>query len=282
MGKVIATDLDGTLLYPKKRLRMISSKTLKFIRRFIDDGGKVVLVSGRNSAYLKKVQQKIDRPCDMIGCNSSFIIADEKYIKRVFFNSVRLLEIIDDIERTYHPKTFFIMSEDNQFIMRDNFESILYSVAYKIWNFSEGVYREPFIVSKEKFLDKIQNGKVCKVMIFFGVGKKNVESSKQANKGIFEKYGNELESSWSGEFIELSPFDCSKSGGLKYYINYFKINHNDVYVVGDSGNDISMFKEFPDNSFCMKHSPLSVSKYAKHVIRRFSDLEKFIVCRKEK
>ena len=47
MGKVIATDLDGTLFYPKRRVRMIKSKSLKFLRRHIDNGGRLVLVSGR-------------------------------------------------------------------------------------------------------------------------------------------------------------------------------------------------------------------------------------------
>ncbi len=277
MGKVIATDLDGTLLYPKKRVRMISTKTLRFLRKFADDGGKIVLVSGRNSEYLEKVAKKIDRKCDMIGCNASFVISNDEYIKKVYFNNARLEEILDDIEKTYKPKTFFLMSEDNQFIMRDSFESRLYSAGYALWNFFEGVYREPFIVDKEKFNEILHTGKIRKIMIFFGIGKKNVNSSKEANKGIYEKYKNEVEPSWSGEFIELSPFGCSKSEGLKYYIQYNKINHNDVYVVGDSGNDISMFKEFPENSFCMKHSPLSVSKYAKHVIKHFSDLEKYIV-----
>lgn len=243
----------------------------------MDDGGKIVLVSGRNSEYLEKVAKKIDRKCDMIGCNASFVISNDEYIKKVYFNNTRLEEILDDIEKTYKPKTFFLMSEDNQFIMRDSFESRLYSAGYALWNFFEGVYREPFIVDKEKFNEILHTGKIRKIMIFFGIGKKNVNSSKEANKGIYEKYKNEVEPSWSGEFIELSPFGCSKSEGLKYYIKYNKINHNDVYVVGDSGNDISMFKEFPENSFCMKHSPLSVSKYAKHVIKHFSDLEKYIV-----
>lgn len=277
MGKVIATDLDGTLFYPKKRVRMVSTKTLKFLRRFHDDGGKIILVSGRNSSYLERVAKKIDRPCDMIGCNSSIIISNNKPIREAYFDNARLKEILDDIEKTYHSKTFFIMNDKNQFIMRDSFESRLYSIGYALWNFFQGVYREPFLVSKSEFEKVLENGKIRKIMIFFGIGKKNVQASKEANKGIFEKYKDEVEPSWSGEFIELSPYKCSKSEGLKYYINYNKINHNDVYVVGDSGNDISMFKEFPENSFCMKHSPLSVSKYAKHVIKRFSDLEKFIV-----
>ena len=76
--------------------------------------------------------------------------------------------------------------------------------------------------------------------------------------------------------IEFTPTNCSKAEGLKYYANYHKINAEDIFVVGDSGNDISMFTEFHENSFCMAQAPLSVSKYAKNQIRNFWELEKFI------
>lgn len=276
MNKLIATDLDGTLFYPKKRVRMISSKSLKFLRKHFDEGGRIVLVSGRNSNFLDKVAKKIDRPIDMIGCNGAFIKAKGEYIRNVFFDNVRLKEILDDIEKTHHPKTFFLMSENNEFIMRDNFESLTYCIGYNLWNFSQGIYKEPFIVSKEKYEKVFKEEKIRKIMIFFGIGKKNINASKLANKAIREKYGNEIEASWSSQMIEISPSQCSKSEGLKNYINYFKINHSDVYVVGDSGNDISMFNEFPENSFCMNHSTDSIKKYAKHVIKRFSDLKDYI------
>ena len=100
--------------------------------------------------------------------------------------------------------------------------------------------------------------------------------SAEANKELFREFGHEIEASWSNEFIEISPYGCSKSNGLKFIENYLKINHSDIYVVGDSGNDISMFKEYQEQSFCMSHAPLSVSKYAKHTIKRFENIETYL------
>lgn len=276
MAKLIATDLDGTLFYPKKRIKMISKKSLKFLRHHIDNGGRLVLVSGRNSEYLKKVVERINRPVDLIGCNSAFIMADNKIIKSSYFEPKSTRIALEEIERDLPIKGFFIMSEDNRFICRNKFKFWIYRFAYQLWNFFQGVYREPSIVSEEQFYEIIDSGKAKKIMVFFGIGKKNILRSKESNKYLVEKYSDLFEASWSNEFIELSPKGCSKSSGLKYYADYININHSDVYVVGDSGNDISMFKEFPENSFCMSHASLSVSKYAKHVIKSFSDLEKFI------
>ena len=82
-GKVIATDLDGTLFYPKKRFRMINSGNKIFLRKFIDQGGKVVLVSGRNVNYLEKTKRRLKRPVDFAGCNGAFIKVDDTFIKNI-------------------------------------------------------------------------------------------------------------------------------------------------------------------------------------------------------
>lgn len=276
MNKVIATDLDGTLFYPKARINMITKKNLAFLRRHSDAGGRIVLVSGRNSNFLQRVADKIDRPVDYIGCNAAFIKADGKYIKKVFFDKEKLNLALAEIDKLYAPRACFLMSEDNRFVSRDKFDSHFYRFAYKVWNFAQGAYREPLVVSKKQYDEIIDSGKVVKIMLLFGLGKKNCAKSKEANKVLRERFSDVLEASWSGEFIELSPAGCSKSEGLKYYLDYFNINHSDVYVVGDSGNDISMFNTFPEHSFCMKHASLSVSKYARFTIRRFSDIEKYI------
>ena len=46
--------------------------------------------------------------------------------------------------------------------------------------------------------------------------------------------------------------------------------------MGDSGNDIAMFKEFYENSYCIAKANINVRKHAKHVIRYFDDIEKEI------
>ena len=50
---------------------------------------------------------------------------------------------------------------------------------------------------------------------------------------------------------------------------------DDVYCVGDTSNDISMFKQFP-HSFVMSHSPKWVKDHACHEVNRVSDIRKYI------
>ena len=65
--------------------------------------------------------------------------------------------------------------------------------------------------------------------------------------------------------------------GLSIYCDYLNIKKEDVYAVGDSGNDIEMFNRFYENSYCMKHGGKVVRKYAKHTIRRVYDLNKLVL-----
>ena len=113
-------------------------------------------------------------------------------------------------------------------------------------------------------------------MIFYGLKKNKSKISKEINKDLRDKY-SDIEFSWTAQVNELTPKECNKSAGLKIYCDYMNIDKNDVYVVGDSGNDISMFNEFHEHSYCMKHSYPSVKKYASHVISRVYKLDKLVL-----
>ena len=80
MAKLLAIDLDGTLFYPKNIRRCIPKKNVKFLRRWIDEGNKLVLVTSRSTQFTAKLKDEIKRPVDFINCCSSQIIANDKVI----------------------------------------------------------------------------------------------------------------------------------------------------------------------------------------------------------
>ncbi|MFA5421938.1 MAG: HAD family hydrolase [Bacilli bacterium] len=274
MKKIIATDLDGTLFYPKRLVAMISTRNLVFIRNYIDAGGRVIIVSGRNHFFAKKVVEKIDRPVDVIGCNSAYISYGDQIIREVFLPKNRMPQILEEINRDYDPRGYLLMSKGQNLVTYDRHKSHLKNIGSRFYYLIQGVYREPYVHSDEVFEDELRKGQVYKLMIYVGMSQKDQKKAKEMNKEIREKYP-EIEASWIGMFIEITPRECNKATGIKYYLDYLKRSYDDVVVVGDSGNDISMFTTF-EHSFCMKHAPKSVQKYAKHGIRHFSDLEQFV------
>jgi len=44
-----------------------------------------------------------------------------------------------------------------------------------------------------------------------------------------------------GEFLDLLPLKSSKAGAVKYIVDRFGVNKQDVVICGDSGNDLDIF-----------------------------------------
>lgn len=275
MPKVLALDLDGTLFYPKKRIKMIPKKNIDFIRRFIDEGNKVVLCSGRNLPYALKVQNKLQRNIDVIGCNSSFIYSNGKLVKSSAMKAPEVGAMVKEFVDKFGIRVWLLMSKKQSLVIAGNlsrFAKWLYTFLY----FTHGVYAEKYIISNDAFKEELETGEIYKLMMFFGLGKRAKERACEANKYIRENYQDIVEASWTDNFIELTAPNVSKSNGLKDYCEINNINPKDIYVVGDSGNDISMFQTFYEHSFCMKHSSDKIKKFAKYQVKRVADIEELI------
>ena len=141
MAKVLAIDLDGTLFYPKKRVKMIPRKNTNFIRHFIDEGNKVVICSGRNLSYAQKVIEKINRPLDVIGCNSSFVISDGKIIHESMLTHPLVGKIVKELRDQFNINAWLMMSK-NQSLVISGEMGFLKRWVYKLVYACQGVYAE--------------------------------------------------------------------------------------------------------------------------------------------
>lgn len=275
MPKILATDLDGTLFYPRRPFTMISKKNLKFVRDFIDDGNKLLLVTGRNMRSSKKVIKKINRDIAVCGCNSSLLLENNEIKKITKFDNMELEKFLDFVDKTFQPTTYVIMTKNYECLLYPKRLSLLTYIFYPIYAHLQMIYYEPFKMSKKIFFDELRHGDIYKVMIFLGIGKKAKQFASIANKYILQNKPF-CESSWTSSSLELTPLGVNKASGIADYLKEHNYSKEDTYVVGDGGNDIIMFKEFYDHSFCMKKSMASVKKYSKYVINQYYDLKDYI------
>ena len=277
MAKLLAIDLDGTLFYPKRIKRCICKKNVIFLRKWIDAGNKLVLVTSRSTQFTEKLKDEIQRPVDFINCCSSQIIADDKMVYEKAMPREKLKKILAHIEETYEPIALLMTSENHPCIIKSTRDvSKVYLNFYRLWWWFQFSYREPYIVDNELFEKELNNAKIYKIMTFIGLRKNKTKISKEVNKELREEF-DEIESSWTAQVNELTPRGCNKGNGVERYCKLMNINPDNVYVVGDSGNDITMFNKFHEHSYCMKHGHPSARKYAKHVISRVYKLEKLIM-----
>lgn len=278
MIKVIATDLDGTLFYPKRKVRLLTSKNRRFLKNMIESGRRIAVVSGRNIEIGERIEKKIADKIDMIACNGAFVSLSDgrKIMHGIDHQLVR--KVYDELKHNEGIKAWLFMTSKYPLIITyHDIKKREYAICFLGMRL-QGVYREKYITGDEA-LEKALNDPECqffKVMPYFGYH--SIAKEIAYNKTIeYEKrYGKDLEVLWSNDSIEMMKKGINKANALKTYIDMLKFNESEVAVIGDSGNDIPMFQEFYENSFVMSHAPETVRKEAKTVIEMVADVEDYL------
>lgn len=279
MKKVLATDLDGTLFYPRRYFGLIAKKNVKFLRRYIDDGGRVALITGRSQDFIKKVMKKVARPMDAMTCNGANMMIDGKMIEQRYMSEEEMRSVINYLDEKYHPLAFILMTDNFPSIVAAKRRNIILKLLYRIWYFFQFSYAEKYTFSDRNkpdglFNNQLKTNKISKLLVFMGLRKKYIELNKEVNKELRAKFSH-LEFSWSNQVIEITPHGAEKSKAISKYLEHLNIAPDDCIVAGDSGNDITMFETFRNN-VCMGHASNTVKKYATHIVSHYYDIDRFV------
>lgn len=272
--KYLATDLDGTLFYPKDKKEMITKENLLLVREFIDKGNELIVISGRSLMYCVQVLRRINRDVTLICYNGSVIYSNNKCLIDYSINNDIAKKIIHECYDELKIKGILLMTDKGLYV-KTRTELEFFKVFYKKIYGLQKVYAENVIIDNNEFAKELESGKIYKIMFYFGLTRKAKIKAREYNKILRNNY-EQFESSWSDTVIELTNKNCNKGNALDTYFNEKNVNKEDIFVVGDSGNDISMFNKYYENSFCIEHRNKPVQKYAKNVIKNFVDLKNYI------
>lgn len=273
--KLFAIDLDGTLFYPKHPIVLLSKKTVSFIKEIEKNGDIFSVVSGRNIISCKKVFEKTGTKPYIVGCNGAFIYSNGKFISSSCLKKDDANKVLNFIYKNYKPLAVYAMSSMGETFVREKFGPFK-KLGFKIYDIFQGKLWHEYSFNRSKFEETINENKTWKLMVVFGISKKAKTIAKEFNKEIFKNFGDICSSAWSEQAIEISAKNSEKSDSILKLAHNLNIKENNIYVVGDSGNDIPMFKRFYGNSFCMKHSSPSIKKYAKNTVKSFVDIKNYI------
>ena len=275
MKKVLAIDLDGTLLYPRNILRFVPKRNIRFLREYIDGGGMVVLITARGLKFAKKVVRQIDRPIDIIGGNGTIIIKDDAIIKSDYLDNKLVAEIINDFNTNYRKagQTVYLSTPDCGLIIDSKTANFITIAGTLLWFKSYIWNSESIIISHKKYINTLKNGIITKIVFFNGLKTVKRNDGARVVDEFLKKYPT-IEGSWSDYVSEFTPLHSQKSEALAFYAKTSGLTKEDFVVVGDSGNDIPMFEAFP-HSFAMSHGPLHVKQSASFIIDYVCDLAKY-------
>lgn len=278
MIKLLATDLDGTLFYPKKKIRVLSEKNKAFLREVIKKNKEVVLVSGRNFYIADIIGKKLHHHVDMIACNGACVYVDNKLIDETPIEKKIVKDIFEKSRNDKRIVAWTFMSNNHKMVIVPTHLNFFIRFLLRIGLFLQFNMQEPYNMG-EKYLKRLledDSAHIYKVMAIMGLGEKKEKLAQSMTDEYVNIVDGYLEATWSGEAIEFMKKGVSKANALKKLIDVLKLERNEVAVIGDSGNDVSMFKEF-EHSFVMSHAPEEIKKFASTVVDNVYDLKNYIM-----
>jgi Cof subfamily protein (haloacid dehalogenase superfamily) len=230
--KLIAIDMDGTLLNSKNE---ISAMNRKAIKKANDMGIKIVLSTGRifSSAIYYAKLLNINTP--IISCNGAYVY--EYYNSRLLYdnpidpkNCIDVIRMAEENNMYYHfyNKDTFFANELNHTVLK-----------YYRWN-EDKRDRDRINIRIEENPIKIieeENPNVYK-FVFVDDNKDKITCFRKklcTNKNI------EVASSWWNN-VEVMNREVSKGKALEEVCSLFGIKRDEVVAIGDNENDISMLK----------------------------------------
>lgn len=226
MYKLIAIDMDGTLLKDNKT---ISDENIKAVKSASQNGVKVALATGRPIKGIEKYLRQLDLISD-----SNYAVAFNGAVVENTKNHKVISEILlspDDIK--YIHKLSMTINVNIQIALK---ESSITPVRNK---YSELDARLNNITL---YIDNLENMSedehILKAMFMDDDCKLSHGIPKLPND-IYEKYTVVRSEPWILEFMNKS---ANKGEGVKTLAEKFKIDRSEVICIGDSFNDIHMIK----------------------------------------
>lgn len=228
--KLIALDMDGTLLNSKKE---ISPKNMEYIEKAFEQGKHVVISTGRCVAELQQYIDMIPNLRYLI-CMSGAMIYDLKEEKIIYSTEIpaAALEKIKSIEA--RKDVMIILQSRACILNRRSLE--------RLEEYNMGEYRkllETVSTKTDNVFDYVEKNKqvVGKVNICHTSIEEMEETKKElAGFGLEFNYAN-------GKSLEISPENITKGTGIVRLCEYLGIDIEETIAVGDADNDMDGLKK---------------------------------------
>jgi len=257
MFKYLFSDIDGTLL----QNGMFHDETIKKIHKFINEGNQFILATGRIDSDIKAIQKKLAiNPPYRISQNGAVITKGDEVIHEVGIPTSNLQKLTDYL---------FNAMEKYNFILEVSFQQLRYSNKKRPTGINHA-FTTP-VMHDDKLKDRALDDP-----ILFLVLSEDESCFTEIAEHIQKNFSRLQAVKTSEGCLEILHRQATKGNGIEIVLRDLGIlSKEHIYVVGDSYNDISMFKKFK-NSFVMSTSPNDVEKHANYRVNVVGEVVDFI------
>jgi len=259
--RIIASDLDGTLLNSNKR---ITPKTYEALERAAAAGIEVVPVTGRLMSAIPDEVRNLPFLHYMICVNGAQIVdlKTRQTIYKAEIPCARALEIMDDMDG--YPAVYDCYIDGWGWMTQSMYDQVKdYAVDEHVL---ELFYKFRNPVPDLKTYVREQNKSVQKMQMHFLTMHERMQLQPHLEKLWPDM---ELSSSFINN-IEINSLDATKGAALEFLCNYLGVDVSCSMSFGDGTNDISMLKA-AGIGVAMGNAMEEVKAYADHVTKSCDD-----------
>ncbi|SHK15399.1 hypothetical protein SAMN02745227_01652 [Anaerobranca californiensis DSM 14826] len=264
MFKLIALDIDGTLINSDGKISIVNKKIIKTAQ---NQGYLITLNTGRSfySAYRYAEELGIDIP--IITANGT-LIRDPKtfevkyqlnFPQNIALNIARYLSEKKGIScQGYHLEGILLSGVGLVGLAKLSSKNGLLSFKRLIGMYEESKRSKTLRV--KDFVNAVANHGIQK---FFVAAK--ADTGKEIEKEL-ANFPCTVETHYEGAngYLEIIPQGASKGEGLKKLASMYNISLEETIAVGDSANDVSMF-QVAGLSVAMANGTKYAKSHAKHI-----------------
>lgn len=237
MIKLIASDLDGTIIYNNK----ISSYDLEAINKLNNTNVDFAICTGKTYSMTKKLCEKLKATYGVF-CNGTQIV-NLKTGKEIFRNVITNDQAQKCVDIANKNNLHIHIYIDNKIVVQQKLKYMAYR-NYKL-------YKEDLdfeIVESLKDYIKKENPSILKLIISskndLGYIKKEIlekEDLEVIQIKKYDKYKDEIINQ-EYEYLDVSPKEITKYNALEQLSTYLNISDQDIMAVGDNINDMEMIE----------------------------------------
>lgn len=254
MIKLVVTDLDGTFLDEDKK---ISSQNKEAVERLKKNDVKFCICTGRIYASALMISEQVANFFPIISCNGAFIKdpSQNKVLQSFAIDTsiaIDIIKVLNDLDITYH-----FYNENTIFSNKMARNAKTFYEKFK----DQSSKPINVIVAQDLHRHITSNTKINKFILFPG---KHEVKQKVIDYLSSLKH---IDITRSGEDnIEIMKQGVSKGTGVNFLKEKFGYSRDEIMVLGDQHNDLSMFLE-ADHSIAMGNAPTDVKEKAKFITK---------------
>lgn len=232
MYRLVAVDLDGTLLDSNKKL---SEKNKKAVRLAQEKGVKVVVCSGRVFAGARMVAAEAGITGPLIACNGA-VIKDMGTGELLYSNPMKTEDFLKVVDICHNRNIYFhTYIGDTMYTEQLEYSSKLYGEINNRIAKNFGIYIQAVINARDIIEQK--NDQISKIVVI----SKDLNLLHETRKEV-EKINTVSVMSSGKDNFEVVNSGVSKGFALRFLCGKLGITGEETIAIGDNENDYSMLK----------------------------------------